>query len=86
MARQILRAKDAPNDGVRRLREQLRYQSAAQLAERLGCDHTSVRRWSRAIRTPTPEWRDRMSDVLRIPVEAWELGIADDSVVTQPRA
>lgn len=85
MARKILRAKDAPNDGVRRLRELLRYQSAAQLAERLGCDHTAVRRWSRAARTPEPTWRDRMFDVLGIPVEAWELLPDEDAAVTQPR-
>ena len=84
MARTLLRAREAPNDGIRRLREQLRYQSAAQLATRIGCDATAIRRWARAIRTPGPEWRDRMREVLGIPIDAWELLPEDDSAVTQP--
>lgn len=85
MARQILRASESPNDGVRRLRELLRYQSAARLAMRLGCDSTAVRRWARGARTPSPAWRERLYDVLGIPVESWELVASDDDAVTQPR-
>lgn len=84
MPRIILRARDATNDGVRRLREQLRFQSAAQIARRLASDATAVRRWARGARTPGPEWRSRMREVLGIPVEAWELLPGDDDAVTKP--
>jgi transcriptional regulator with XRE-family HTH domain len=84
MAREILRAKDAPNDGVRRLRELLRFQSAAQVATRLACDATAIRRWSRGDRTPTPESRSAMQEKLGIPVEAWEITTDDDAAVTRP--
>lgn len=86
MARSILRAKDAPNDGVRRLREMLRWQSAAQLARKIGCDATAVRRWARALRTPTPEWRVILQTALGIPLEAWEITPDDDAAVTRPMA
>ncbi|MDX6479495.1 MAG: hypothetical protein QOG85_5 [Gaiellaceae bacterium] len=81
MPREILRAIEAPNDGVRRLRELLRFQSAAQLALRIGSDPTAVRRWAHAKRTPTPQWRQQMETVLKIPVYAWE----DDDALTTRR-
>jgi ribosome-binding protein aMBF1 (putative translation factor) len=84
MARKILRARDAPNDGVRRLRELVRFQSAAQLAKKLGCDSTAVRRWARATRTPEPEWRDIMRKQLGIPLASWELEADDDDAMTRP--
>ena len=69
--RALARADEAPNDGVRLLLELLRVRRATVLARRLGCDATSVRRWARARRMPSPEWRERLA-VLGIPVEAWE--------------
>lgn len=71
-ARKVLRAVDASNEGVRRLREILRSRSAAVVAKRLGCDSTAVRRWAREERTPTPEWRKVLDEVLGIPESSWE--------------
>lgn len=72
MARKLLRAIDASNEGVRRLRELLRTRSAATLARKLACDSTAIRRWAREDRMPTAEWREALERELGIPRGAWE--------------
>lgn len=85
MPRKVLAAIEAPNDGVRHLRELLRFRAAAQVALRLGCDATAVRRWAKGDRTPGPAWRDRLSNVFGIPSRAWEEPPGDDELPTVPR-
>lgn len=82
MPRSIEPADAASNDGVRHLRELLRYRSAAQLALRLGCDATIVRRWSRGMHTPNAKWRDRLANVFGIPLRAWEEPPGVDEIPT----
>lgn len=70
--RKLLRAIDASNEGVRRLREVLRSRSAAVVARLVGCDATAIRRWAREERTPTAEWRTVLHSELGIAESAWE--------------
>lgn len=72
MPRVLRRAEDAPNDGVKRLREVLRRLSATIVARRIDRTAATVRRWASATRTPDPDSRDKMEQNLGIPSGAWE--------------
>jgi len=71
-ARVLLSASNAPNDGVRLLRELLRTRSLDQIARPLGCRRTSVHGWARGAHLPTPAWRERLEKIWGIPVASWE--------------
>lgn len=89
MARRILSANDAPNEGVRRLCQLLRYQTAPQLARRIGTTGRTVNRWANAEVTPSVESRAEMAKPppygFGIPLEAWEIGPGDDTAATRRR-
>lgn len=72
MPRVLLRAEDAPNDGVKRLREVLRRISATIVGRKIDRSPATVRRWARAKRTPDAASRDLMEQNLGIPSGAWE--------------
>lgn len=71
-ARHLLRPDDAPNEGARRLRELLRTRTFGQIARKLGCDLSGVRRWAVGTWNPDRRMRERLWEEFAIAVEVWD--------------
>ena len=83
MPRKVLPVEEATNDGSRALRELLRRLTFGQLAKRLTCTPSTVRKWAKELRMPTAAWRERMFLLLDIPLGAWERFTGVSAAITR---
>lgn len=62
---------DAPNEGVRMLRELRLRLTYGAIARKVGCDERAVRMWTAGTHFPRADLASRLRDAFGIPLEAW---------------
>lgn len=69
----LLRPSEAPNAGARRLREILKTRTYAQIARKIACDLSGVRRWALGDWCPDRRRRMLLEEHFDIPFESWDV-------------